>query len=147
MVNVLLRPRSQGYTLIELMIVVMVVAILVMASLLVYQGFVVRARVAEGLVMATPAKLLVLENLACGEHDFALGWSISPATAHVQSISVDGVSGAITVDFTDPAGGGDIILQPSIGGAPISESNSSGQVVWDCSGGSLSSLYRPADCR
>ena len=59
------RPaRQRGFTLIELMISVLIVAILAMLGATAYEGAVMRARIAEGMNLVAPLKTLIHENLA-----------------------------------------------------------------------------------
>lgn len=58
------RIFRSGFTLIEMMIVVAVIGILAAIAIPVYQGYVVRARVSEGMVLANSAKTAVLETIA-----------------------------------------------------------------------------------
>ena len=53
--------KQQGFTLIELMIVMSIVGILTSTALPAYQDYVIRAQVAEGLTLSAPAKLAVTE--------------------------------------------------------------------------------------
>ncbi len=52
-------PRSKGFTLIELMIVISVIAVLVALAVPVYKDYTVRAKVTEGLSLAAAAKTAV----------------------------------------------------------------------------------------
>ena len=56
---VLSKRRSGGFTLIELMIVISIIAILVALAVPAYQDYSIRAKVAECMVGAAPAKLAV----------------------------------------------------------------------------------------
>jgi len=76
--------RSGGFTLIELMIVISIVAILVTLAVPAYQEYSSRAKITECMVAAAPAKLAVSEyRSATGE------W---PADMNVAALSSNGVS-------------------------------------------------------
>ena len=54
--------KNRGFTLIELMIVVAIVGILAAVAIPAYQDYTIRARVTEGLNLASAAKLAVSET-------------------------------------------------------------------------------------
>lgn len=58
------RSMQKGFTLIELMIVVAIIGILAAVALPAYQDYTVRARVSEGLTLASAAKQAVADNAA-----------------------------------------------------------------------------------
>lgn len=60
----MMRTLQKGFTLIELMIVVAIIGILAAVALPAYQDYTVRAKVTEGLSLATAAKLAVAETFA-----------------------------------------------------------------------------------
>lgn len=73
--------RHQGFTLIELMIVVAIVGILAVIAIPTYQNNIVRAKVTEGLVLAGEAKTIVMEN-ALNAQPFQQGFQ-TPHTKNV----------------------------------------------------------------
>ena len=99
-----MKQLQKGFTLIELMIVVAIIGILAAVALPAYQDYTVRAKVSEGIVLASAAKLAVAENAANGSA-FASSWSAPVPTANVSSIGIDSGNGTITVTYTAAAGG------------------------------------------
>ena len=152
------RTLQKGFTLIELMIVVAIIGILAAIALPAYQDYTVRARVTEGLVLASSAKLAVAENASNGK-GYASGWTAPAATTGVASLSIGAADGVISIVYTAQAGGAtsttnDITLVPTTGGNPFTGGTSAattvpagGSIEWNCKGGGLAIKYRPAQCR
>ena len=137
--------KQKGFTLIELMIVVAIIGILAAVAIPAYQDYTIRARVSDGLNMASAAKLAVsettLSNNALPANQAATGYTTPAATANVTSIAIAGDgSGTITVTYTAAAGGGTITLVPTFAA-------NAAAVTWNCTGGTLLDRYRPANCR
>jgi prepilin-type N-terminal cleavage/methylation domain-containing protein len=139
-----MKKTQQGFTLIELMIVVAIIGILAAIAIPAYQDYTVRSRVTEGLSLASGAKTAVAEQyLSSGN------WPTDNATAGlsasgsitgnwVSSVAV-GASGLITVTYAGaPIAGNTLTLQPT---------DATGSVTWDCTGGDLADKYRPSQCR
>ena len=112
--------RSKGFTLVEVMMVVAILAILAAVAWPLYQHYVVKARVSEALVMAGGLKAAVAGNASQAAGDLSKGVTLlTVATGNVASTLIDSGNGTITVVTTAVAGNGTITLTPTAAaGAP-----------------------------
>lgn len=158
-----MKRMQQGFTLIELMIVVAIIGILAAVALPAYQDYTVRAKVTEGLTLASSAKTAVSENAANGS-PFASGWTAPSATTAVSSVGISSTNGEITIAYTTKvaaAGSNTLILAPrdgTVGALSSGTPPTSGSITWYCNSagatgasvgtkGTLLAKYVPAECR
>ncbi len=144
-----MKRVQQGFTLIELMIVVAIIGILAAVALPAYQDYTVRAKVSEGLSLASGAKTSVAENAMNGAASLDAGWVAPGSTPNVTSVVIDPKTGVITITYTATAGNGTLLLTPLAGGAALVAGTVPDKaIVWDCkTNGTLVPKYRPSVCR
>ncbi len=141
-----MRKVQQGFTLIELMIVVAIVGILAAIAIPAYQDYTVRAKVTEGLSLANSAKILVEDTFTSGGAtamaSIASAW-VSPSTAIVTSVAPAATTGVITITYA--AGAGPMSTQ-TITLTPVL---SAGQpITWTCAVNlATNDRYVPQNCR
>jgi len=140
--------KQKGFTLIELMIVVAIVGILAAIAIPAYQDYTVRARVTEGLSLASAAKVTVSENAMSGL-PLNQGWVAPGATTNVTSVAVNSTNGQITVTYVAAIDtSGTIVMAPTASGAALASGTiPTDAISWSCTGGDLDDRYRPAICR
>jgi len=144
-----MKSAQKGFTLIELMIVVAIIGILAAIAIPAYQDYIVRARVTEGLNLASAAETTVAENAENGASSLVMGWTSPASTTNVSSVTVDSGTGVIKVVYTSVAKGISLTLTPTSGGNPLAINNvPSDAITWQCKVDSAADdRYVPSNCR
>jgi type IV pilus assembly protein PilA len=171
-----MKRIHQGFTLIELMIVVAIIGVLAAIALPAYQDYVRRARVTEGLSLASAAKVAIGEGATSGADLTAVAATFGvQSSKYVTSVTITGAAGATQGEIVivyDAATVGTaatentLILSPYIAQVALGTqlaAGVSGAIDWGCSSstravaaarglpagtaGTLLAKYAPAECR
>lgn len=144
-----MKKNMQGFTLIELMIVVAIIAILAAIALPAYQDYVARSQVSEGLSLASGAKTAVTEfysntgRFPPANASAGLAGSASITGNYVTGVNVAGGSIAITYGSKASAK----ILNSTLVLAPTGQT-SGGSIAWvKGSSSTINNKYLPSSLR
>lgn len=160
---------QKGFTLIELMIVVAIIGILAAVALPAYQDYTIRAKVTEGLSLASSYKTAIADTfaakgpagmVACTDAASCenMGITYVQNNRNVSTIT-SAATGIITITYTTavvPSTGNTLLVVPQTNAATpadldLSAAASAGQPFqWQCRPGASNAInkkYVPANCR
>jgi type IV pilus assembly protein PilA len=145
-----MKKIQQGFTLIELMIVVAIIGILAAIAIPAYQDYTIRAQVSEGLSLSAAAKAAVAEfamdaggypgdNLTAG-----LAAAATITGKYVSSVTV--VAGQIQVRYANAAANQNI-QAAVLTLTPVPLATTLGSISWTCASATIQNKWLPAACR
>jgi len=141
-----MKDNLQGFTLIELMIVVAIIGILASIAIPAYQDYTIRAQVSEGLSLSNAAKASISEYYV--NHG---AWPADNAEAGLEAavnilgkyvVSVEIAGAVVTVTFGNDAHA--VIDSQAI---TLTVADNFGSLSWDCAGAGIADKHLPAACR
>ena len=147
---IMARQPTSGFTLIELMIVVAIIAILAAIAIPAYQDYLVRSQIAEGFSLAEGAKAAVWDYVSnygtypANNQTAGLATPTSISGKYVSSVNVAG--GTIKVLFAG-ADANTAISPPALYLLLSPITATKGSINWTCNASTVPGKYLPAACR
>jgi len=142
-----MKNHQNGFTLIELMIVVAIIGILASVAVPAFQSYSVRSQVSEGMTLSGPVQYAIAEfwydngGFPTDNADAGIGAAAEYSGNYVAAVTVNGADVEITF-------GNDASAQISGEIVVLTAVPNGGSLNWTCaSGGVIQDQLLPANCR
>jgi type IV pilus assembly protein PilA len=148
-----MKSMQKGFTLIELMIVVAIIAILAAIAIPAYQNYLIRSQVSEGMVLTSGARAAVSEYYSnkgtFPTNNTAAGIATDTSITGKYVEKVDVANGIITATFKGAGSDANSAIQTKT--FVLSPSSNAGSIAWTCNStthaGNVDNKYLPTSCR
>ena len=142
-----MKRLQQGFTLIELMIVVAIIGILAAVAIPAYQDYIARSQVSEAVSLTSSAKTSLAEYFADkglwpSTADAVLGVVSGKYVSNITITTGNATTAPLTLTTTMKGSG----VNANITDKTLELASTDGK-QWSCSGGTIASKYRPSACR
>jgi type IV pilus assembly protein PilA len=146
-----MKKMQKGFTLIELMIVVAIIAILAAIAIPAYQDYLIRSQVSEGAVLSDGAKTAIgefysnLGHFPAINESAGLAQSASIKGKYVTSVNIGATPGIIVATYNEPSANAAIKTLA----LSFSAITHAGSISWSCTHATTTvpSKYLPTSCR
>ena len=143
------KRLSAGFTLIELMIVVAIIAILAAIAIPAYQDYLIRAQVSEGMVLSSGSKAAIWDFVSntgrFPPNNQSAGLSKNTSITGSYVSSVDVTNGVVKVLYNGPKANRAITSASQY--LMLSPISHAGSIAWVCTPSTLNPKYLPTTCR
>jgi type IV pilus assembly protein PilA len=138
-----MNQPDRGFTLIELMVVIAILAVMLVIAIVAYRDYTIRTKVSEGIYAAGPAKIAVVETFHSSgavPDQAATGYQ-GYESKYVKSIEIlDDTSGTIVITTRATGGSPDPVLR-------LSPDFNADATAWECQYAAGQTRHIPAECR
>ena len=140
-----MKKRQQGFSLIELMIVVAIIGVLSAVAVPAYQSYQVKAQVSDGIALASTFKLPVAESY--NENAAMPAAATFSNVTSTYAVASQGASGVLTITFINAAPVASAIRGRTM---TLTATPSGGALIWACASpataSGVQSTYCPKSC-
>jgi type IV pilus assembly protein PilA len=143
-----MKRVQQGFTLIELMIVVAIIGILAAVALPAYQDYTKKAKISELILAASTCRTAITEAVQTSTGSLPTGgnWGCESASSTSKYVASIATSDAGVITVTAQAFGDSTIDGSTITLTPSTLTVGSPIASWAC-GGSIPAKFRPGSCK